>query len=292
MLSSGASACRRGSVMLLLMGAVHALVGAPGSEGYGSQLHEDEEALMPTVEEAEDAAAAWALRVAASSPDEQTAQLRGLLAGARRSTDRRSAQETDAIPSWKYNPSLVRGAVFTELATALVDANSACSDALATNAGAAGPCAYDCATLTQHFFDTEAAECFVVEDPQTASWPSELMSKRQSVLDWEQLLPATSALPAAFHVGGGAQCVNVTIQSRTIVAGAAAANASHVETRCLMPGHHTHVGPHTDPHTVEIVGYTNITVDPTQSDGTYSFVIGDCTDTIVRLTYTFFLLYH
>jgi hypothetical protein len=247
----------------------------------------DEEALMPTAGEAQAAEQAWVQRTARSSPDEKTDHIRALLSNSLRSS-RRSTQDTDALPNWKYESSLLRGALYTELDLTLAeaDATTACSDVLATNIGALEPCSYECTSLKQHFFSTSEGECFIVEQPTTATWPSELTSKRQDILDWELLLNMTSDIPAAFEVGSGSRCVNVTIQSTVFGTSAESTSATHEETRCLQPGHHTHNPHFTEAHGVEIVGYANITHDPSDPDATYSFVIGDCTDTIVRVQTT------
>ena len=278
---------RTGVLRCVLLATAAELAHASVTTGEDWQLVlADEDAMMPTAGEARAAEQAWVQRTARSSPDEKTAHIRALLSDSLHSS-RRSTQDTDALPNWKYDSSRVRGAVYTELGSALAeaDATTACSDVLATNTGASVPCSYDCTSLKEHFFSTSEAECYIVEEPTTATWPSELMSKRQDTLEWEFLLNATADIPATFDVGGGSRCENVTIQS-TVFGTGAEPTTTHEETRCLQPGHHTHNPHFTEAHGVEIVGYANFTHDPGDPDGTYSFVIGDCTDTIVRVQTT------
>jgi len=174
---------------------------------------------------------------------------------------------------------------------------STCTDALASNTGAAGSCDYSCTELTAHYYPEEPAasvRCFVY-DRDIGAWPDSLMSMRRDRLDWHTWLERT-AVPAGEHasftVGGGPACVNVTVQTVAQFAGEAGSSTSEtaVETRCLLPGRHEHVHEHdANTHTVEVVGFTVEVVGYTDETfhselgGTTDFVVGDCTDTLFRV---------
>lgn len=80
-------------------------------------------------------------------------------------------------------------------------------------------------------------------------------------------------------------CVNVTIQTSIMpsgLTGSGSSGSNHTETRCIPPGIHEHNHTVTDPHSVEVVGYTSS--GPHEgAGGTTEFVVGECTDTLIRI---------
>lgn len=97
-------------------------------------------------------------------------------------------------------------------------------------------------------------------------------------------LEPTSDLPATFDVGEGKTCVNVTVQVNFITDLYTDPDV-RIETRCLEPGHHEWNHTVEDVHTVEVVGYVNSTVQQ-GAGGTTPFVVGECTDTFIRVSTT------
>merc|ERR1711969_498154 len=61
--------------------------------------------------------------------------------------------------------------------------------------------------------------------------------------------------------------------------------ASHEETVCLVDGEHEYNHTVTEEHTVEVVGYAESGVHD-GAGGTTPFVIGECTDALIRVTTT------
>ena len=59
--------------------------------------------------------------------------------------------------------------------------------------------------------------------------------------------------------------------------------APHTEIVCLMDGEHEHNHTIDEEHTVEVVGYALSDVQA-GAGNTTSFVIGECTDVLVRVT--------
>jgi hypothetical protein len=216
---------------------------------------------------------------------------------------RRRLQDSEL--SWKFDYSVLTGAhrpwdrpLPGHIGDAIADGviTSACTDAMASNTGAADPCDYSCTELAAYYYPEEPAvsvRCFVY-DRDIGAWPDSLMSMRRDRLDWHTWLEPT-AIPAGEHasftVGEGPECVNVTVQTVPQFAGEGGSSTSEtvVETRCLLPGRHEHDHIDSDSHTVEVVGFTVEVVGYTNETfhselgGTTDFIVGDCTDTLFRV---------
>eukprot|EP01043_Picozoa_sp_COSAG02_P025728 COSAG02_NODE_1456_length_12512_cov_17.368082_3_plen_1508_part_00 len=150
-----------------------------------------------------------------------------------------------------------------------------CEDQLATNAGAVGDCSYSCTALQQTFFPGEESRCFQYEG---GAWPNELLDMRRQRLD--DYVYANASLyergrPVPFTVGEGGGCINVTITTFHEEDDEAAA---HVETRCIEHGEHEHN--HNAAHSIEVDGASS---PVTSAGGTTAFVVGDCTDVLIRI---------
>ena len=122
---------------------------------------------------------------------------------------------------------------------AILDSTPFCDDALATNNGRAGACAYDCQTLQQEYFPGEESRCFLY-DPPTGTWPesggqqAELLDMRQQRLEREVFVSQEDGTnpPAAgvsFTVGAGRDCRDVEITSTLMGSG-----ETHTEVLCLL----------------------------------------------------------
>jgi hypothetical protein len=163
-----------------------------------------------------------------------------------------------------------------------------CTDPLAANNGAARGCVYDCRTLQDEFFPGEESRCFIY-DATTATWPDELLNLRQPYIymdpflsndDWTN--PPGDA--ANFNVGAGRQCQNVTIQT-FFGTNEHPGEADHTEVRCLLDGEHEYNHTFATNHSVEVVGYAQSAMH-VDAGGTTPFVIGECTDVLLRVTTT------
>jgi|EP01046_Picozoa_sp_COSAG06_P014344 predicted outer membrane repeat protein len=173
------------------------------------------------------------------------------------------------------------------LAAALLDGDDGtigCTDPLASNDGALGTsCTYSCAALEQEYFPGQPARCFLY-DPSTQTWPAELLAMRQQRLEVHTYIDQVAgANPAAdtalaFTVGSGRSCQNVTITSSMM-----APQTTRTEVVCLVDGEHEYNHTITDEHSVEVVGYADSGVH-TGAGGTTSFVVGECTDVLIRVT--------
>eukprot|EP01045_Picozoa_sp_COSAG04_P015503 COSAG04_NODE_1228_length_7680_cov_39.722200_1_plen_487_part_10 len=177
------------------------------------------------------------------------------------------------------------------LAAVLESSGSTCDDPLANNAGRPPPCTYDCADLQQEYFpepQSQTTRCFLF-DPATETWPEvggqgqELHSLRQQRFETHTYIgrevgtdPASSGL--SFTMGEGRVCRNVTIKTMM-------SSETHEEVRCLVDGEHEYNHTVDDEHSVEVVGYAESGVH-TEAGGTTSFVIGSCTDALIRVTTT------
>jgi hypothetical protein len=161
-----------------------------------------------------------------------------------------------------------------------------CTDPLASNTGAAETsCAYDCITLQQELFTGLPTRCFIY-DTSTQTWPAELLGMRQQRLETHTFVgqgagasPALGA-PLLFTVGTGRSCRNVTITSTMMDA-----VATHTEVVCLVDGEHEYNHTLTAEHSVEVIGYVESDVHE-GAGGTTSFVVGECTDALIRVTTT------
>ena len=166
------------------------------------------------------------------------------------------------------------------------DAGLGCADPLASNVGAVGAsCTYNCAALKQEYFPGQPARCFLY-DPSTQTWPADLLAMRQSRLETHAYISQaegtnpTAGAALTFTVGSGRSCQNVTIASSM-----ADTQATHTEVVCLVDGEHEYNHTITDEHSVEVVGYADSGVH-SGAGGTTRFVIGECTDVLVRVTTT------
>ncbi len=174
-----------------------------------------------------------------------------------------------------------------ELRELLPEPPATCDDARAENIGSSGACEYDCDSLTAQYFSdsTRASRCFIF-DPVAQEWPASLTSLRRDRFDWLTYASSSSlgAEPLAFAVGGPRVCTNVTI--KTSLLGAATggdADAASTEVRCLFDGQHEYNHTVDQSHSVEVVGYAESGVRHS-AGSTTDFVVGECTDVLVRVT--------
>eukprot|EP01045_Picozoa_sp_COSAG04_P010948 COSAG04_NODE_689_length_11142_cov_6.664041_7_plen_583_part_00 len=181
----------------------------------------------------------------------------------------------------------------TGLAAVLGAPSFTCDDPLATNAGRSPPCTYDCADLQQAYFpapQSQTTRCFLF-DPATETWPevggeeAELLSMRQQRFETHTYIsrvdgtnPPLSGL--SFSIGDGRVCKNVTIRSTFLGTG-----DTHIEEVCLVDGEHEYNHTINEAHTVEVVGYAESDVHE-EASGTTAFVVGECTDVLIRVTTT------
>eukprot|EP01045_Picozoa_sp_COSAG04_P005278 COSAG04_NODE_242_length_19007_cov_3.089433_10_plen_475_part_00 len=180
----------------------------------------------------------------------------------------------------------------TAVMAVLDPAGSNCDDSLANNAGRPPPCTYDCADLQREYFpapQSQTTRCFLF-DPASSTWPEvggqgqELLNLRQQRFETHAYVsreagtnPPSSGL--SFTMGDGRVCKNVTI--KTFMGSA----PTHEEVRCLVDGEHEYNHTVAEEHSVEVVGYAESGVH-TEAGGTTSFVIGQCTDALIRVTTT------
>merc|ERR1711969_96596 len=82
----------------------------------------------------------------------------------------------------------------------------------------------------------------------------------------------------SFTIGAGRVCNNITIESTFLGTG-----ETHIEEVCLVDGEHEYNHTVTEEHSVEVVGYAESGVHD-GAGGTTSFVIGTCTDALIRVT--------
>ena len=82
----------------------------------------------------------------------------------------------------------------------------------------------------------------------------------------------------SFTMGEGRVCRNVTIKTMM-------STETHEEVRCLVDGEHEYNHTVTEEHSVEVVGYAESGVHD-GAGGTTSFVVGMCTDALIRVTTT------
>eukprot|EP01046_Picozoa_sp_COSAG06_P054679 COSAG06_NODE_9815_length_1810_cov_1.305085_1_plen_261_part_10 len=161
-----------------------------------------------------------------------------------------------------------------------------CTDPLASNDGALGvSCTYSCTTLEQEYFPGEPVRCFLY-NPSTQTWPADLLAMRQSRLETHTYISqATGTNPTAgaaltFTMGSGRSCQNVTIASTMMDA-----QVTYTEVVCLIDGEHEYNHTLADEHSVEVIGYAESGVHA-GAGGTTSFVVGECTDVLIRVTTT------
>jgi hypothetical protein len=161
-----------------------------------------------------------------------------------------------------------------------------CTDPLASNTGTAETsCTYDCTTLQQEFFPGLLTRCFIY-DTSTQTWPAELLGMRQQRLETHTFVgqgAGTDLAPGAalaFTVGIGRSCQNVTIASTMIDT-----QDTHMEVVCLVDGEHEYNHTVTTEHSVDVIGYAESGVH-VGAGGTTSFVVGECTDALIRVTTT------
>ena len=221
-----------------------------------------------------------------SSHAERTANLQRHHASRR--SERRRAQAM-------LGTNLFADATAEEKESSLVDVinppDSTCDDPLATNTGQPTPCTYDCADLQREYFpepQSQTTRCFLF-DPSTETWPevggegAELLSLREQRFETHTYIsvedgtnPPPSGL--SFTMGEGRVCRDVTIKTFMGM-------ESHEETVCLVDGEHEYNHTVTEEHSVEVVGYAESGVHD-GAGGTTSFVIGQCTDALIRVTTT------
>jgi hypothetical protein len=223
------------------------------------------------------------------SHDERAADLRQHLSQRRAERRReRRLQVRDELSEQGMDSSVV---------DVLDPAGALCDDALATNVGQAPPCAYDCGTLRDAYFPASSeppARCFLF-DPASNTWPEEggqgdeLLSLRQQRFETHAYIsredgtdPPASGL--SFTMGEGRTCQNVTFVT-TFSGPGAASPAPYNKVVCLVDGEHEYDHTVADEHSVEVVGYVHSGLH-TGAGGVTSFVVGECTDVLIRVTTT------
>ncbi len=264
----------------------------------GGAVPSDREPTLPSLEDTLAAGAAWEARVA--DADEWDDRLRGVVAMSSRAAQRRRRTQADVSDSGniavypdplRYNLSALSGSA-KQLPT--LGSGHGCEDPRGMNFQSAGPddtCLYDCAALQEFYFpeDDGVVRCFSTNI--SGEWPAELLGMRQTKLDWHTYLAPTHALAFEnFTVGGGDKCVNVTIQTMQLEQpedgeDAVAVSGIHTEVRCLVEGQHEHNHTVDVLHTVDVIGYASSGVH-TGSGGVTSFVVGECTDVLIRINTT------
>eukprot|EP01046_Picozoa_sp_COSAG06_P017088 COSAG06_NODE_1150_length_10499_cov_45.337115_1_plen_1808_part_00 len=272
-----------------------------GARGrYTASSHGDHTAsfldLFPLEGDAREAAEQMLQGAAASpwadhSPSERNQQLRLHLGerGKRYRAERRAGQQRrmqvqtgTAAGAQERDASI---ATYLNDDTAPVTEAVSCTDPLASNNGEPGGCRYDCGTLQDEFFPAgEESRCFIY-DTATGTWPDELLNMRQQYLDvYSFLHNETGTNPpdegVSFVVGEGRLCRNVTSMTSLLATG-----DFHVEVLCLLDGEHEFNHTVTANHTVEVVGYAH-SGEHTGAGGTTDFVIGECTDILLRVNTT------
>lgn len=157
-----------------------------------------------------------------------------------------------------------------------------CTDPLSDAALGSAPCSYSCDALAQHYFggsngtDGMITRCFIY-DTQTGSWPSSLMERKQTTLDWENFLAPTQAVPAQFTLGAGPVCQNVTIST-------ANSTWSANETSCTLPGPYQYTHVEASAHSIAITGAVAPESDGLKYAGnTTAYTVGTCTEVLVRV---------
>jgi hypothetical protein len=272
----------------------------------GGAAPSDSEPTIPSLEETLAAGAAWEARMAdADEWDDRLREVASLSARAvppqRRRTQADGSSEAAGnvavyADPLRYNLSALSGSAAGQL-PALGGGGRGCEDPRGTNFQTAGPddiCLYDCDALQDFYFpgdDDEVVRCFAAS--AAGEWPTELLGMRQTKLDWHTYL-APTPVPADenFTVGGGDQCVNVTIQTVQLQQpdddaddDAVAVSSAHTEVRCLVQGQHEHNHTTDGPHTVDVVGFVRSGLH-SGSGGVTSFVVGECTDVLIRVNTT------
>jgi hypothetical protein len=184
-----------------------------------------------------------------------------------------------------------------------------------------GPCTYTCFganSLAERYFpgEQDATRCWTY-DPATGAWPesdsatpgvdgtgTDLLEMRQDRLLWMPIMAetalASAGQDAAFTVGAGRVCTNVTFQTSTFApeaftadsntdeataASAPLANQALTlaeEVRCLFEGQHEHFHDVDEVHAVEVVGYVHSGLHET-AGGVTGFTVGDCEEITIEV---------
>jgi hypothetical protein len=183
-----------------------------------------------------------------------------------RATHRRQLQQPDSMV----------------LASFMSKTSVLCEDDLATNAGASASCTYNCDTLKAHYFPGEerTVTCFLY-DAETG-WPPELLGLRRTRQDAHTYVePTSNADSVSFVIGDGSRtCTNITV----ITTDSLGVVISAVDS-CVADGEHEHEHTVTRPHSVEVVGLAASGLQK-GAGNTTKFVIGQCTDVLIRVTTT------
>ena len=132
------------------------------------------------------------------------------------------------------------------------------------------PAGTTCDSLREQYFGDSVSssdpdfECFL----HGTNWP-ELLARKETTLDWENLMaPTDGSGTMLFVVGAGAGCVNVTFFSQE-----AGVNSTVVE--CLYDGQH-------ETNNSQVA----VGTDDFETVVDNQIVIGDCTDVLIRVTTT------
>ena len=171
-----------------------------------------------------------------------------------------------------------------------------------------------CATLQAEYFPSQPSRCFLYNaasstweetvagnlppraqfipdhalcsDPVRCGRPGDdLLELKRTRLDWRKfLLPTPATGPVSFTTlsDGDARCTTVTVRTASVSAGVHTLIST--EELCLPAGSNTYTHTVAGEHSLEIVGYVANTTHAGPNSTT--FVVGTCTDVIIRLTTT------
>jgi hypothetical protein len=164
------------------------------------------------------------------------------------------------------------------------DWDGGCDDPLASSSTPDGACVYTCPHLVEHYFpgSQDAARCFLYDS--TSGWPAELLELKRDRLDIYAYPQTAVDDTIVFTIGKGRNCSNVTVVTTTF------ASTGHEpveisERFCLIDGEHEHEHTVEDTHSVDVVGYASSGVQR-GAGNTTAFVIGSCTDVLLRVITT------
>jgi hypothetical protein len=163
-------------------------------------------------------------------------------------------------------------------------AGGVCHDGMASNTGQRAECVYDCGRLTRHYFGKQLSaktQCFVYDNKKQA-WPEALTRLKKKRTDWE-VYASGKGEDLSFVVGGGRNCRNVTITEEAPGIGGSKPH-NKTEIKCIFDGYHVHNHTYDKTHTVSVVGYAQN--KGAIKGGKTKFVVGDCTNMIVRVKTT------
>ena len=164
------------------------------------------------------------------------------------------------------------------------DWDGGCDDPLASSSAPDGACVYTCSHLVEHYYGSQdaATRCFLYDS--TSGWPAELIDLKRDRLDIYAYPQTAVNDTIVFTVGKGRNCSNITFVTTTF------ASTGHEpvevsERFCLFDGEHEYHHTVEDTHSLDVVGYASSGVQQ-GAGNTTAFVIGSCTDVLLRVTTT------